>query len=129
MDVSRLVNLVYVCTALLSFVVLNKALKWLWASVDALKDVPIGGSTITLTTVLALAGAAALVTWMWRKRETYAHLSEVVLELQKVTWPSMDETKRSTLIVVAFTVVFSIFLAGSDQVWKFITDYLLTPGT
>jgi preprotein translocase subunit SecE len=130
MDVSRLVNLVYVGIAILTFVIFDKALIWLWSGVDALRPISVVGSAITLSTVIAAALTVALVFYLYRvRKDVRSHLSEVVIELMKVTWPGWNETKRSTLIVIVFTISLSVFLWGSDQIWSFLTDMLLTPGT
>jgi preprotein translocase subunit SecE len=130
MDVSRLVNLVYVGIALLSFVIIDKSLLWLWESVDALRPISVVGSAITLSTVIAAALTVGLVFYLYRvRKDIRSYLSEVVIELMKVTWPGWNETKRSTLVVIVFTVSLSVYLWGSDQIWSYLTDMLLTPGT
>jgi preprotein translocase subunit SecE len=130
MDVSRFVHLIYVGIALLAFVIFDKALAWLWSGVDALRPISVVGSAITLSTVIAAALTVGLVFYLYRvRKDVRSHLSEVVIELMKVTWPGWNETKRSTFIVIVFTVSLSVFLWGSDQIWSFLTDMLLTPGT
>lgn len=129
MDVSKLVNLVYVGIAILTFVILDKALEWLWTGVDALRQVAFLGEYFTLSRSIAVVITAGIVIYLYKRRDLYALLSEVVIELKKVTWPGWNDTKRSTLIVIVFTVMLSFFLWGSDQIWSFLTDLLLTPGT
>lgn len=129
MDVSRLVNLIYVGIGILTFVILDKTLDWIWSGFDALRHYSIIGSMVTLTTVIALGLTVGLMAYLWRRKDVYSYLSEVVIELKKVTWPSWNETKRSTVIVIVFTVLLSVFLWGSDQLWSFLTDMILTPGT
>ncbi len=128
MDVSRIVNLIYVGLALVAFVVFDKALNWLWEGVDALRHIGLIGDSITVSTVIALALTVGLMFYLYRNASAHSFLSEVVIELKKVTWPTWAETKRSTLIVIVFTVLLSMFLWGSDQIWSFLTDMLLTPG-
>ncbi|MFW5968698.1 MAG: preprotein translocase subunit SecE [Persicimonas sp.] len=129
MDVSKLVNLVYVGIAILTFVIFDKALNWLWTGVDALRQVAFLGDYFTLSRSIAVVLTAGLVIYLYKRRDLYALLSEVVIELKKVTWPGWNDTKRSTIIVIVFTVLLSFFLWGSDQIWSFLTDLLLTPGT
>ena len=81
-----------------------------------------------LTTVLSFASAGALTWYLYQPEEYRGFLSEVVIELKKVTWPDWDETRRSTLIVIVFTVVLAGFLWISDAVWEYLTGLLLTPG-
>lgn len=128
MDVSRFVHLIYVSIGLLSFIIIDKALAWLW-TLDALPQYSLVGNAITLSTAVAAVLTGGLVWYLYRRNDFRSLLSEVVIELKKVTWPSWDETKRSTVIVIVFTLLLSLFLAGSDQIWRFLTDMLLTPGT
>lgn len=128
MDVSRLVNLTYVALGFFIFVILDKSLEWLWSGVEALRQVAVIGNAVTLSTAIAAVLTVALTFYLYRRKDVYAFLSEVVIELKKVTWPGWEETKRSTVIVLVFTIMLSVFLWGSDQLWSFLTDMLLTPG-
>lgn len=128
MDVSRFVTLTYLGIAITAFVIFDKILKWIWSASSFLSEIQIIGSLITLTTFLAILAAGALTFWMYRKKEYYAYISEVIIELKKVTWPAFPETRRSTLIVIVFSIMLSLFLWGSDQIWKTVTDFILTSG-
>ena len=55
----------------------------------------------------------------------YRFTDEVVTEFRKVTWPSKEETVRSTTVVVVFTVIVSLALAGYDWIWGEITSRVL----
>jgi preprotein translocase subunit SecE len=48
-------------------------------------------------------------------------LNEVVGEVKKVTWPDRKQTAASTLVVIIFTVIVSLYLFGVDAVvhWLF----------
>jgi preprotein translocase subunit SecE len=129
MEVSRIRNLVFVALGGLFFVILDKALDWLWSSVDALRTTALLGEQVTVATVIAAVIAIGVTLYAARREDLKTFLSEVIIELKKVTWPGWDETKRSTVIVIIFTVVLSVFLWGSDQVWRFVTELILTPGT
>ncbi|MBA2662453.1 MAG: preprotein translocase subunit SecE [Bradymonadaceae bacterium] len=128
MDVSRWVTLTYLFIVGIMFVILDKSLKWLWTSADFLTEHSIIGSHITLTTLIALAIAGGVTWWMYRKKEYYAYIGEIIIELKKVTWPPLSETKRSTLIVIIFSIALSLYLWMSDQVWKRVTDFILSGG-
>jgi preprotein translocase subunit SecE len=128
MDVSRLVNLAYVALGFFTFVIVDKSLEWLWSGVEMLRQYSIIGNAVTLSTAIAAVVTVALTFYLYRRKDAYAFLSEVVIELKKVTWPGWDETKRSTVVVLVFTIMLSVFLWGSDQLWSFLTDMLLTPG-
>lgn len=129
MEVSRIRNVVFVALGLLFFVIVDKSLAWLWASVDALRVTALIGEQVTLSRAIGAVIAVGGTLYAARREDLKTFLSEVIIELKKVTWPGWDETKRSTVIVIIFTVVLSVFLWGSDQVWRFLTELILTPGT
>lgn len=128
MTISKWVNLIFASVAVLAFVVFDKALSLLFENVDALNNAPLMGRYITTTSVIALVLSVIFTFWLYRKPDTFAYLSEVIVELRKVTWPSMDETKRSTVIVIVFTILLSAYLAVFDQIWKYLTDLIITGG-
>jgi preprotein translocase subunit SecE len=128
MEVSRYVSLFYALSFIVSVVVFNKLVKQIWGAVETLPDISIVGNTITLTSVLAVVIAAGLIFWAYSREDYRAYVSEVVMELKKVTWPTFEQTKRSTLIVGGFTVVVSLYLFGMDSIWRYLTDLLLIHG-
>ena len=127
MEVSRYVNLSYALGFILAVITLNKAVEAIWEGFERLPEVGIVGNTITLTDAIAVVLAAILIAYLYKREDYRTYVSEVMLELRKVTWPSWEETKRGTLVVILFTVVLSAFLWGSDQLWKYVTDLLLLP--
>jgi preprotein translocase subunit SecE len=44
------------------------------------------------------------------------YLSEVSLELTKVSWPSREELYGSVMVVVALCVLLSVFIFGVDTI-------------
>jgi preprotein translocase subunit SecE len=50
---------------------------------------------------------------------------EVVQELQKVAWPSKDELIGSTMVVIAMTLVLSVFIGIVDFALKEIINTLV----
>ena len=60
--------------------------------------------------------------YYWRKPESKQYATEVAEELSKVTWPSRKEVTSSTAVVVATTVVMTVFFALMDQFWRYVTD-------
>jgi preprotein translocase subunit SecE len=51
-------------------------------------------------------------------RELRSFLSEVKAELKKVTWPSPQEVRSTTIVVVATTFFFGFYLWGLDVVFS-----------
>jgi preprotein translocase subunit SecE len=49
------------------------------------------------------------------------YLKETRAELRKVVWPTRDETKNLTIIVVSVTVAMAIFLGLLDYIFQMVT--------
>lgn len=54
------------------------------------------------------------------------HHLNVIKELEKVTWPSSDDTKRMTLVVVVVVAIFSAILALFDLGWSWVLRQIIT---
>jgi preprotein translocase subunit SecE len=52
-------------------------------------------------------------------------LSEMIAELKKVTWPTRDELKESTKLVIIATFVVTLFVGLVDQLLTLIIRRLL----
>lgn len=53
------------------------------------------------------------------------YIRETRGEMRKVTWPTRDEATRLTIIVLAFTAVFAIFLGLVDLGWSTALEQLV----
>ena len=47
-------------------------------------------------------------------------------EMKKVTWPTRNEVVGTTVVVIAATLVFALFLWGCDLVFYKAIDFLFT---
>ena len=54
------------------------------------------------------------------------YTKEVKSEMKKVTWPSKDETIKSTIAVFVMVTLISLFLFFADQVMAFVIKLLLS---
>ncbi len=50
---------------------------------------------------------------------------EIVSELRKVTWPSMEDTRYLTFVVLVVASAFGIFLGGVDMFFNWAIDNTL----
>ena len=48
-------------------------------------------------------------------------LREVKIEMNKVTWPSLDELKGSTVLVIIVSIFFAVYIGIIDLVMSFVT--------
>jgi preprotein translocase subunit SecE len=52
-------------------------------------------------------------------------IRESQIELQKVTWPTREQTINLTIVVIAVCVVVGVFLGGVDYVFQFLVQQLI----
>jgi preprotein translocase SecE subunit len=65
---------------------------------------------------LALGGVAA---WLLNSdAERHEYFLACIAELRKVSWPSMDDARKMTLIVCVVVVIFSAILTVFDVAWQ-----------
>jgi preprotein translocase subunit SecE len=53
------------------------------------------------------------------------YLSETRIEIKKVTWPTVDELKESTRVVIVATLILTAFIGVVDQVLSRIIRFVL----
>ncbi|NLO23381.1 MAG: preprotein translocase subunit SecE [Fibrobacter sp.] len=47
-------------------------------------------------------------------RKFQQYIKEVIQELKKVTWPTWEELKGSTMVVIIFSLIMGSYIAGLD---------------
>jgi preprotein translocase subunit SecE len=45
-------------------------------------------------------------------------IDDILAELRKVTWPSREETRNLTIVVIGISVTLGIFLGGIDLIFS-----------
>jgi preprotein translocase subunit SecE len=58
----------------------------------------------------------------------FTFLQQVRAETAKVTWPSRRETMISTIMVVVFAIIASIFFFAADQLMALAIEFILNIG-
>ncbi len=58
-------------------------------------------------------------------RETKTFLEECVIELQKVTWPDMDQLRSATIVVILFTILISLVIWFMDSTMSFLIGQIM----
>jgi preprotein translocase subunit SecE len=71
----------------------------------------------TLSTLFGFVVAAVLAVVVWRIPKTQTVSLEIALELKRVTWPSLRETRASTVAVVVASFIAAIVLGIFDFIW------------
>ena len=114
------------------------ALDWLWlaaalalvvgglAAYYVLNTLPTAVRTLAVLAGVGLGGAAFAMSALGRTVWQFALGSRV--ELRKMVWPSIDETRKMTFVVAAFVVAFGLFFWGIDAFLAWATRHLLGTG-
>lgn len=92
------------------------------ARVDSGDPIKLGLAASTWT---GIATTVVLFAGLLRTPRVYIFADEVITELRRVTWPTQEETVRSSTVVVVFTVVLAAVLAVYDYIWVTITRAVL----
>lgn len=53
------------------------------------------------------------------------YFQSVKKELSKVSWPTQQELIDSTIIVVVFAIIISLFIFGVDRVYSTVLEMIL----
>ena len=79
-------------------------------------DFEILGSQFTASTALGLVLATVTAVVAFKNETANAYSGEVVAELKKVTWPSKEETKSQTVVIIITTLIITTILGLFDAV-------------
>jgi preprotein translocase subunit SecE len=74
----------------------------------------IAGTSIKTADVLGFLITAGLATYAWTNPKVKGLSMEVATELMRVTWPSWEDVRVSTIAVVVASLVAAILLFGMD---------------
>jgi len=47
-------------------------------------------------------------------------------EMRRVSWPTANEVKNTTIITLIAVIFFALYLFGIDRVWAFLIEHLKT---
>jgi preprotein translocase subunit SecE len=72
----------------------------------------------------AVAFGSAIVVWRIPRLQQIS--MEVALELQRVTWPSMRETRAATIAVIIASFVAAAILGVFDLLWSNLSKFVLS---
>ncbi|MEE4312836.1 MAG: preprotein translocase subunit SecE [candidate division KSB1 bacterium] len=59
---------------------------------------------------------------MFKKLSNF--LQEVKQEMSKVSWPSRDELRGTTILVIVITLILSVFIFGVDKLLQLVLDLI-----
>jgi preprotein translocase subunit SecE len=79
-----------------------------------------------IASVFAAGVISALSMWILaRDNDRHEYFLSAVAELRKVTWPTWENTKKLTWVVVVVVAIFSAILTVFDMAWAKLLKLLL----
>jgi preprotein translocase subunit SecE len=118
----RIVAIFYVLAAIALGVFLERVLQLVF-NTAGLNDRNVF-SDWNVSTVLGFAVAAVAAIVVWRIPKTQQVSLEIALELRRVTWPSLRETRAATVAVIVASAVAAVVLGVFDLVWGWLSAQL-----
>jgi preprotein translocase subunit SecE len=123
-EVNRQVGFVFVAGTLLLSWVAWKLVESVFGLVAPTADLSLFAG-FRLSLVIGFVVGLATGFYAWGREAWRTFVVEVVVELRRVTWPSNEEARVSTIQVIALAVTIAVLLGVIDQVWRYLTDLLL----
>jgi preprotein translocase subunit SecE len=77
-----------------------------------------------LSTLMGFGAAAIAAIVVWRIPKTQTASLEVALELRRVTWPSLRETRAATVAVIVASAIAAVILGLFDFVWSWLSQQI-----
>ena len=114
MDPRRLVVVSYLVFGLILTLFLGRLVELLMAQVSITNTEIITGTSIKLADVLGFVLTAGLAAYAWTNPKVKGLSLEVATELMRVTWPSFEDVRISTIAVVVASLVAALILFGMD---------------
>ena len=87
-------------------------------------DIMLIGRQFTVSDLLGLGFGLAVLLTLWYHGTVNKLGMEVAMELKKVTWPKWSETRVTTVVVIAVTLVVSLILAFFDLIWGHVSSWI-----
>jgi preprotein translocase subunit SecE len=116
LGLSRWVQYVFVIVAAVMLWFLDKVGTLVWQNFAEPPTLAISA----LAAVISISGTIAV----YRNDRAQHLVTDVVLELSKVTWPTRRETYASTIVVIVTSLIAAAVVGAFDFVWSYFTDLL-----
>jgi preprotein translocase subunit SecE len=119
----RYVTFAYLAFAVLAALTLGRIFTSV-ASAGGLPDPPLLGNGLSAMHALGFVAGIGAAIALWKNAQAQSFTTEVVAELNKVTWPSKKETQTATGVVIMTTLLMSLIMLIYDQIWGHLTSII-----
>jgi preprotein translocase subunit SecE len=116
LGLERWVMFGFIGSALIAFWLLDHIIGAVW---NIFQD----PSTTLVTGTAAVVSILAAVI-CYRIPKYHRFVTEVSVELSKVTWPTRKETWAQTVVVVIVSIIAAVILGVFDAAWSAVTDLI-----
>ena len=118
----RIVAIAYVLAAIAAGFFLEKIASIAFTYLRVNDSEVFGGWS--LSTIIGFVAAAVIAVVVWRIPRTQAVSLEVALELRRVTWPTLRETRAATIAVIVASAIAAVILGVFDMVWSWLSSHI-----
>jgi len=92
-------------------------------SISGIRD-PLWNTFMPVSRIVALAVAVGVTIYGLKSQKTFGYGLDVVAELRKVTWPSIEEVRAATIVTIVLVIIITILLGLFDFVWGGLTSLI-----
>ena len=125
MDPRRLVVVSYLVFGLIFTLFFARLAELLFGQVGLGNSEIISGTGIKLADLIGFGLTAGLGVYAWTNPRLKGLSMEVATELMRVTWPSWEDVRVSTIAVIVASLVAALILFGMDTLsYKLMVDWL-----
>lgn len=124
MGVTRYVNMSFVAIGLISWIILADTAGFMLDVFGTGWNRPLIGVNFRMADLIGLVTAILFTIWLRRHERVSTYAMEVGNELSKVKWPTWNETKLATIVVIITTIIISLILGGFDYVWSALSGLI-----
>lgn len=114
MDPRRLVVVSYLVFGLILTLFLGRLIEMLMAQVGVTNTEIITGTGIKVADLTGFVITVGSAVYAWTNPKVKSLSMEVATELMRVTWPSWEDVRVSTIAVVVASLVAAVILFGMD---------------
>ena len=118
----KLVNLCYIVGSfLLAYIVLELSTRF-----SAIYDLEARVTNLeAILRVVSIASGLGLFIYLIKSDRVNQYMNEVVAELSRVTWPTPEDTKNATIVVIIMVIISGMMLGFLDFVWSEVFKAIL----
>jgi len=122
MNVQRYINIGFVVVGIVAWAIAARFFGTVleWFNFDA----PLIGSGFLRSDLLGMAAGVAAGVALKMNPAVNTWGLEVGNELKKVSWPTWDETKLSTIVVIVVSIIVAVVLGLFDTIWAGVSTFI-----